>query len=99
MNEVDSLIAEVRKVDGAGMDGDGAAAVLVNARTSIEGGRQEFAHRAIGFTAQDGYPTTFLRTGFAPNDCAIIDDKIRDLAPSSRDRQRGKRRWPCAVGC
>jgi hypothetical protein len=87
-DEVDPLIAEVRKIEGASLDGDGSAAVLVNASTSIEGGRQELADRAIRVTAQDGYPTAIVRTGFAPNDRAIVDDKIRNLAAGSCDSQR-----------
>ena len=94
---IETLIGEVREVDGAVMQRIRSAAIFVNARADVEPLRSDVNGTSRG-PFHDHVPPTFERAPFEPVNVAAVNLDLIEPQRAGSDARCGQRRRPRTVG-
>ena len=94
---VEAAVREVREDDRPRGDGQGAAAVLVDAVADVEARRGDVADNAVRREADDGASPLLGRSALEPQDVATVDPDLREGGRAAQHVLDADRRRPAPV--
>src|SRR5688500_554371 len=93
---VNTLIVEVREIDGALVHGVGGAAVFVHARAHVKAGWSD-VDRTVGRPLDDHIPAALRCPAFEPIHIMTVELNLIQPKRAGGHARGGEGRWPGAV--